>query len=1738
MNIRKLLCLTLCITLCAPFFCACASKNDGAADTAANKISALVNSSDDSYTFTGTSYTATRTGSLPKELAAATITADSTQSGSDIPTDTSFTLTTAGAVSDEQIKQYITVTPSVDYTVSKTSDTSYKITPDSALDSGAVYRFNVTDSVASPRLSFAFQTAKEFKLYSTLPADLSTDVPTNTGIELRFTEPVGSSSPAEYITLEPAAEFTVKLYPDGKTIAVIPTDILSINTVYTVTVKAGLTASSGRTLAADYTFKFRTAANSSSQNSGNINFMPDAYELTFNTAETPVYKWRTYIGDGQNVTESDAHITIWRYPSAEALVEAVKAMTAARGDAYFSGTKYEYPTDKLEQVADYTVPVTDLESSQYNRYSYAELQTDGRGFYLCQITLAAASKNQTVTHTYQAIVQVTDLCLYTENSNGSLLLWSQGTNGLDASGATVSAELFSASTNNYWNIDPVKTIYTPASGTADGDGLCYINSGDADCAYIIVKKGSDTLFRAASLYTTSAQKSYFSTVFTDREVYFADDTVNFHGFLRDTRGGNLPDAVYLTVNYGGSKLKLDVAADGSFSGSYKLESYAGWGVSLSFTDADGNSVINKYITVTQEEKPIYTATLTFDKFAYTYGEVATVTLDAAFFDGTPAPGLKFELSFGNFISSPVSVTTDAEGKAVYTFTTGALTAYSTDQVYLWCSAQLTGYEGTSLYLSASALYFHSDVRFANERVTPDSGDNYISLTLDNYDKAKISALTSADDLYTEDYPKNIIAEPADGSVNVTLTESWYEEVPSGTVYDPITKLTSKTYNYEQHTNILKNYNASFANGKLRLDYIKNESDHWYYYTVTYTDAREGNKYSYTIGAVDGGGDNWNFNNPSNEYYSFDYDSSAKSVGQLTDFAITYGDKKMTEGKTLYTVYTDDRESAKITFGSDYSLEYKSDYIVGMQLYYVYFNGKSFVFSGVASLYYDYAKNSSLALEITADKAEYKPGETATVSVRVTDKATGLPVGTGPVTLAVVDEACFALGEQTVDPAAEFYGTQRVMPYVSRDATMSLFSALAGWGYYYAVDTCAMESGAGVRSGNLADSSKSFAATGIEAPTANQASATTTTAIREIFSDNPVFTTTAAKNGTATFTFIVPDNITSWRLTAVAESQLSDKTGDVKLGASVSDTVCTLPFFVNAVVNSQYIVGDDITASARVYGSALENGAETVYSVKITDTNDKVIFEKSENGVAGGQVFFDFGKLDSGNYNLTLAAVCGKLSDGVKLSFKVIESGVLTTVVRELAPSEISTLVPAEYPVALTFYNSAYENWLELANRVMSAKSERADSLAAYYIAGKAVSSLFGGGEWFENELEAAKTKLASYGVGTLVPLLSYDTGDAELSALICAAAPDALTDSRKSELITAFNSLLDSGTSDDITLTAAYLGLAALGQPVLGDLRYLATHYSGLSLKAQLYVCAGLAVIGDYMTAYSIYAQLRDNYSGADEGGLLWFAEPDSSTEDRIAGSAAALLSASLIMPDDADALAAYITTHTSSIGLYVLQLAAYVRTYAPADADELSLSYSLADGEVKTAAVGVYNNLWLTLDKRDFEAFKLVSADEGIAVRAVYTGTLADATEGAKPTEQAKISKKIDVYDSERGLYKVTLSYSVTTDRDWSCLELTDLIPSGARYFYTDSADGMNGDRVWAYMYNDNQTMRGSIFVNNYINKTDALSGRSARTVTGTLTYIFRTAIPGEYIAEAAFLQNRETGCWAQSDRTTIDLK
>ncbi|HVP15270.1 MAG TPA: alpha-2-macroglobulin family protein [Terriglobales bacterium] len=184
-----------------------------------------------------------------------------------------------------------------------------------------------------------------------------------------------------------------------------------------------------------------------------------------------------------------------------------------------------------------------------------------------------------------------------------------------------------------------------------------------------------------------------------------------------------------------------------------------------------------------------------------------------------------------------------------------------------------------------------------------------------------------------------------------------------------------------------------------------------------------------------------------------------------------------------------------------------------------------------------AARHDLAITLSPDKAEYRPGETANVALRTAD-AKGAPVP-AELSLGVVDEAIYSLrADATPDPHDVFYG--RRPDWVT---TVVSFPTL----YYGGADK-----------GGREEVRKDF---------------------RDVAYWEPSVLTDAA--GKASVSFRWPDNLTTWRLTS------RGATAATLVGKAVEKTLVSKPLVARLSGPRAFVVGDRATLISGVTNRSRE-----------------------------------------------------------------------------------------------------------------------------------------------------------------------------------------------------------------------------------------------------------------------------------------------------------------------------------------------------------------------------------------------------------------------------------------------------------------------------------------------------------------------------------------------------------------------
>ncbi len=1728
-SIRRLGAVLLALVLCLPLVASCAPGTPGAGGG-----TDVAGKGENTTVPVLHTHTAAAAG-IPAALRSLTV-SNATEVGGIIGTDSAFTVTTAEATDAETLARYLTVTPSADWEITG-EGTEFTMRPRTALEANTVYRFRIADpeetapSLLSPA-AFVFQTEDVPRVASVFPADRATDVPVNTGIEFTFSERLSDKADlARFVTLEPAVSFRVELYAHGLTFAVIPTEPLPEGETVTATLAPGVPLASGRTVTVGASTTFRTAYTVPEKS---FTFSYSLRELTVRPEEQATLGYSVYYsGEAAKDAEvrSSVDVTVYRYADAAAAAAALLDYEKRAGDDAVPGREVVFPVEGLKKVGTYTLDAECVFSQYWNnsgniRCSFT-LPSLGAGCYLIVYDAEGAlGKEEFSFAGRQAIVQVTDISVSTVAAGDDLVVWLQR-DGQPCAGASVDASLYSRVVG--WNLTAPaegEEEIVSVSAAADGNGLVRLGTGGRNAALLVVKTGDDS---RCVCVQNSAKDNVRRRVYlyTDREEYFPTDRISFWGVVTPAAG--LDSLTYSSNAADGGR--VSVSEDGTFSGSLSYADYVGYGVSLTFTDADGNALLSAYKTISREEKPVYTASLSFDKNYYRRGETVTATLRATFFDGTPAGGMRFLYNAYGFGSG--EVTTDEDGCAVIALHETSLDPRSTDPVRGWVYCELIGDEISSLYVNGSFLYFHSDRILETER-TADG----IRMTLYALDT------TALDDPETwEEYSRNTYSfdrallrgAPEEGTVSYTLRRYWTERVSTGTYYDPVEKVTRETFEYREHEEYLeKDGSKRFVNGELLLPYV--------------TDPIEGSRYQYEIWFCENGRSYPYYQSAVRYEYEQTPDDDAPTFslyvlredgtgsasygrgsfvpGEAARFTVLYGDKPYTEGKVLFvTASPDGIVGTAVSADASAEIAFDGALVPNGRLVALVSDGVTDPAAFTYDLTYDYEKLNQLTVTLTPSAEKALPGETVdtAVEVRLPD---GTPLAGAEVVLSVVDEADFALRQQTLEPST---------PLSALIAFRSVNTSVNG---RYSVLDDVRFYGDGIRNGSKSGGMyMDGAQMEAEMPTAvandtgmgGGDEGGSDVYVRETFLDNPVFVTVHTDaDGRASAAIRLPDNITTWRISAVAAARGNAASPvDVLMGASKDAVVVTLPFFVTTTVGSVYLTGDDIALSAKVSG--VGDFADAAFTAQLVAADGTVVREAAGSAKKFAAAYLNLGKAEAGEYTVRVTARSGDYADAVAQTFTVVDSAILLRVNKVIGALETASLSPSLYPVALTFFDDSHPLVQRAVGQLLTGRSGRTDAKAAYLAALLVCGKLYGASALYADEIASLLAELEQSGGAW--GIFQYAEPDPAVTAKICLLLADQLSYTVKKTAEEYLRGVVSSA-QDAQSAASGLLGLAALGCPILGDLHYAAQHWDEMNKPtpaARLTLAAAFAAMGDGASARAQYDAVAAEYR-VTQNGETYFTDGGTS-EDALALTNAALLAASLISPEEAAALMEYCSARTSAYELYALEKAIFACAYAPDTYTPKTLTYRLG-GEEKTVEIDGRHPLTLTLNRDSFASFAVTAAEEGIAVRAMYWGTPAESA--SLKAENMTVKKTIEASDPARGFYRVTVTVSGETDRESFFASLTDRIPTGARFVRLESSSFSGSDRyVYGWIGEDGGQMLGSIYVSNPTRPSTA--GRTVRQFTGTFTYVIRAYTPGEFVVEAAYVTDGALNTCAVSERSTV---
>jgi len=1526
---------------------------------------------------------------LPPVVLIADLAADRA-SAAGVAVDSTFTLRSLDGTPAVELAKGVLVQPALDLRVRQgaTPDVAV-LAPREPLLDGVLYRFRVYAVDGSLGGSWAFRAQQPLHVVGTLPGDRTVDVPVDTGIEVTFDQD-GTTDVPSHVRIDPPVAGRFESH--GRTWAFVPDQPLLAATAYSVVVRRGVgIAGSSEILEDDVAFRFETEPARSSIREFAVDFASPVMALQPNDRIAlaileheedeekedeyePVVPWPTSLP-----------VDVYRLAGRDATVAAAVRLTGPDSWLRTSGRGL-VATDDLRLVAEAEASIVHAEDD--TRYVVLPIHLDP-GAYLVVIPRER--------RTAQAILQVRTLSAYVLSSDTRSMAWVNDLATLEGVGGAIVATADGRKLGST-SADGLAVFTTPGRlmPRADTDwwnpSPTIVSVTSPDGRWIIAALGERVSWYGQWTNDVStadqAYNRYWLLLRTDRGQYRQTDTIHAWGVARLRSDRTVPGDLELRLYPVDGRSDLPLArasvkatANGTFSGDLPIASLpAGSYIVGLFVGAE--EAMATWVGVSQIRKPSYRLDITTDRQAYLDGEPMTITIRASFFDGSTLPNAQLRVSADGASSDEAHlskvVTTDAAGYASVTLAARYLRREPEGYGYQEIRVAPVNPEEGEIRGSASVVVLPSRVWVSGQatvrRTTVTAGGR-----LTRVDFGALSAAIADGSWQWDSDPAG--RPVSGGTVEATLVQHITTRRQIGTEYDFIEKKVVPVYRYQGSTKTLGTYSTTTnSDGTFSFSLgVPSASDD---YSVVLRAADASGRRITTSLWVDTPRDIAGSARPSYLLKSSCGYTMSETVGLGEPAVLTLhdGDGQVArDGRFLFIVGAGGLVDASVSADSTFSRTLDADLLPGFTVRAIQVRDAGYV-TAEARVIPDLG-DLRISIGLRSDRTGYEPGDNASIVITTTGPD-GRPVA-ADVVIQGVDEKLYAIGAANVsDPTAELF--HQIGPGFLQDAATHPAMRF---------DT----GGCGGAGGG----------------------------VREAFGDVVTFQrirTGADGRGSATFRLL--DDLTSWRIAAYAV------TSDLRVGHATIALPVSLPFFVEAVLAPDYLVGEQPILRLRAYGDGLRAGDDVAFTVSAPSLG---LAETRVSGKAFKALRVELPLLTAGEHRITISGTgpTSALHDALIRVIHVIPSRIAGVQTR------YDSLTSAYQPPGgegLTRYlivDAGRGSFISLLDELASATSARFDRAMAAELARQLLIDEFG----VDPATLPASSFDASRYAGGLLALLPYGSGDLELSALAALVAPDRLdADELRESLYDIEHSSLATRERQIVALALR----AGLGDDVVDQLRtYLA---SNLTIREQLWVALGLVAAADENAARAVERQLLDEHG--QRFGPWVRLEVGASLEDTLEAAGLLLVLSSRLGEPFARDVARYLADHPSRQRSFALEEIAYARAMLerlPREAGRFAWTVAGERHEVELDPGEAYP-LVLSVDQR--AGLRLEPLAGELAVVATWTSTDTPLPAGDQVTISRAITPAGDAPDDR--LVRVVITVSFTSQATSGCWQITDVAPSG----------------------------------------------------------------------------------------------
>lgn len=603
--------------------------------------------------------------------------------------------------------------------------------------------------------------------------------------------------------------------------------------------------------------------------------------------------------------------------------------------------------------------------------------------------------------------------------------------------------------------------------------------------------------------------------------------------------------------------------------------------------------------------------------------------------------------------------------------------------------------------------------------------------------------------------------------------------------------------------------------------------------------------------------------------------------------------------------------------------------------------------------------------------------------------------------------------------------------------------------------------------------------------------------REFFTDAALFQTVKTNgSGSANLSFTLPDNITSWRVTAQGISSNMD------VGLSVSKVPVSLPAFTEVTMGKEYLAGDEPMARLRSFGTAFNSGDKVKLSLlsPALGINEPI----SKDSEAFKYEFFQLPKLPLGSFDVTYSLDSDKGKDAIKLPLETVSSRLMVQLSQSTDASTGLVLTnDTAHPMAITLADKRRGAVYQTLRWLSWTWGDRVDQALSRVLSQELLAQMLDY-KYSSPQFIASQYQMNSGGI-TLLP---YSSEDLELSARVAAL------DSHKFDDVSLkqyFFRKLENKESNIEEVTLALYGLASMGEPVLQRLDSWAQR-EDLGVKLRLYIALSYYKLGNGEKAREIYFDILKEFGQVKEPHIV--IKAGENEEYNLINTALAANLAALLNEPQQVGLFEFLRFNKPKEILLNLEELNFVKANLPyfsASTAKVSLEIDneKLDLELKEP------NFNSSFELQPKQTLKIIETAPNLVL--VSNKPVPMTESGLTPDEDISISRSYYVDGKKTNTFKETdlIEVRLLPEFDADALDgyyqITDILPSGllpVTAYYRGG--GMSDCNYW-YPYN-NEGQKVKYMINR--NWRNWYCG-------SYIKYYARVKTKGNYIAEPAIIQS-----------------